>query len=160
MFKASAHPFCCPRRALICFYLGCFNVCLSSVWDKRNTEYHDSWLHLYRARSKITQLLIPTHAHFHWLKFIKKTSKKLLHVSVYDHHQGVIMSLPKSLLLKHSCMYAKRGGVAAYHIVRMESSTALARTRTPGTLLKYKPIQTIWYAATLPRLVYIQLWFK
>ena len=29
------------------------------------------WLHLYRARSKITQLLIPTHAHFHWLKFIK-----------------------------------------------------------------------------------------
>ena len=24
------------------------------------------------------------------------------------------MSLPKSLLLKHSCMYAKRGGVAAY----------------------------------------------
>jgi len=28
-------------------------------------------LQLYRARSKITQLLIPTHAHFHWLKFIK-----------------------------------------------------------------------------------------
>jgi hypothetical protein len=27
------------------------------------------------------------------------------------------MSLPKSLLLNHSCMYAKRGGVAAYHIV-------------------------------------------
>ena len=27
------------------------------------------------------------------------------------------MSLPKLLLLKHSCMYAKRGGVAAYHIV-------------------------------------------
>ena len=27
------------------------------------------------------------------------------------------MSLPKSLLLKHSCMYAKRGGVAAHHIV-------------------------------------------
>ena len=27
------------------------------------------------------------------------------------------MSLPKSLLLKHSCMYAKRGGVAAYHVV-------------------------------------------
>ena len=29
------------------------------------------WLHLYRACSKITQLLIPTHAHFHWLKFFK-----------------------------------------------------------------------------------------
>ena len=27
------------------------------------------------------------------------------------------MSLPKSLLLKHSCMYTKRGGVAAYHNV-------------------------------------------
>ena len=27
------------------------------------------------------------------------------------------MSLPKSLLFKHSCMYTKRGGVAAYHIV-------------------------------------------
>ena len=27
------------------------------------------------------------------------------------------MSLPKLLLLEHSCMYAKRGGVAAYHIV-------------------------------------------
>ena len=27
------------------------------------------------------------------------------------------MSLPKSLLFNHSCMYAKGGGVAAYHIV-------------------------------------------
>ena len=27
------------------------------------------------------------------------------------------MSLPKSVLLKHSCMYTKRGGVAAYHVV-------------------------------------------
>ena len=27
------------------------------------------------------------------------------------------MSLPKSLLLKQSCTYTKRGGVAAYHIV-------------------------------------------
>ena len=27
------------------------------------------------------------------------------------------MSLPKLLLLEHSCMYAKRGGVEAYHIV-------------------------------------------
>ena len=27
------------------------------------------------------------------------------------------MSLPKSLLFNHSCMYAKRGGVPAYHIV-------------------------------------------
>ena len=69
------------------------------------------------------------------------------------------MSLPKSLLFKHSSMYAKRGGVAAYHIVwiglclrsvpgmRVLASavddTALARTRTPGTLLKQKPIQSI-----------------
>ena len=42
------------------------------------------------------------------------------------------MSLPKLLLLEHSCMYAKRGGVAAYHIV-------------------YR------YAATPPRLAYVQL---
>jgi len=62
-------------------------------------------------------LLIPIHAHFHWLKFIKNILKKLQHVSVYDHHQGVTMSLPKSLSFNHSCMYAKRGGVAAYHIV-------------------------------------------
>ena len=27
------------------------------------------------------------------------------------------MSLPKSLLFNHSCVYAKRGGVAAYHVV-------------------------------------------
>ena len=27
------------------------------------------------------------------------------------------MSLPKLLLFNDSCMYAKRGGVAAYHIV-------------------------------------------
>ena len=41
-----------------------------------------------------TQLSIPTHAQLqrHRLKFIKKSSKKLLHVSVYDHLQGVIMS--------------------------------------------------------------------
>ena len=34
------------------------------------------------------------------------------------------------------------------------------RTTTPGTLLKHKPIQTTWYAATPPRLVYIQLWLN
>ena len=54
------------------------------------------------------------------------------------------MSLPKSLLLKHSSMYTKRGGVAAYHIVRIGLCLrsvpgvrvlASARTRTPGTLL-------------------------
>ena len=27
------------------------------------------------------------------------------------------MSFPKLILPKHSCMYAKRGGVTAYHIV-------------------------------------------
>jgi hypothetical protein len=70
------------------------------------------------------------------------------------------MSLPKLLFLEHSCMYTKRGGVAAYHIVwiglclrsvpglrvlasDVESSTALSKTLTPGTLLKHKPIQTI-----------------
>ena len=35
-------------------------------------------LYLYRARSKITQLLTPTHAQLqrHWLKFIKKNHLK------------------------------------------------------------------------------------
>ena len=52
-------------------------------------------LHLYRARNKITQLSIPTHAQLqrHRLKFIKNHLKKLLHVSVFDHLQGVTMSL-------------------------------------------------------------------
>ena len=41
--------------------------------------------------------------------------------------------------------------------LEVPSSKAEARTRTPGTLLKHKPIQTIWYAATPPRLAYVQL---
>ena len=46
-----------------------------------------------------TQLSIPTHAQLrHRLKFIKNHLKKLLHVSVYDHLQGVTMSSLKSLL--------------------------------------------------------------
>ena len=67
---------------------------------------------------------IPNHSIVHTntctlslVKIYLKHLKKLLHVSVYDHHQGVTMSLPKSLLFNHSCMYAKRGGVAACHIV-------------------------------------------
>ena len=38
------------------------------------------------------------------------------------------MSLSKSLLFNHSCMYAKRGGVAAYHIVWI----GLCFKRVPG----------------------------
>ena len=52
------------------------------------------------------------------------------------------MSLPKLLLLKHSCMYTKRGGVAAYHIVRIglcmssvPGVRVLARTRIPERLV-------------------------
>jgi len=62
-----------------------------------------------------TQLLTATNAQLHHrLKFIKKPFKKLLHISAYDHLQGVTISLLKSLLFKHSCMYTKCGGVAAY----------------------------------------------
>ena len=77
------------------------------------------WLYLCRARSKITQLLTPTHAQLqrHRLKFIKKPFKKLLHGSVSDHLQGVTISSLKPLLFKHSCMYTRCGGVAAYHVV-------------------------------------------
>ena len=68
------------------------------------------------TRGNVTKLLIPTHAQFHWLKFIKNILK-LQHVSVYDHRLGVTVFLPKLLLHEHSYMYANRGGVAAYHIV-------------------------------------------
>ena len=69
----------------------------------RNTDVHTLkpvLLYLYRARNKITQLSIPTHAQLQRqrLKFIKKPYKKLLHVSVFDHLQGVTMSSLKSLL--------------------------------------------------------------
>ena len=81
------------------------------------------------------------------------------------------MSLPKSLLFNHSCMYAKCGGVAAYHIVwfglclrsvpgvcvlvsAVDSTGKNTHTRM---LHKHKPIQTTRYAATPPHLVYVQL---
>jgi len=83
---------------------------------RRKTTLNLTWLYLYSARSKITQLLTTTHAQLqrHRLKFIKKKHLKLLHVSVYDHLQGVTISSLKSLLFKHSCMYTNCGGVAAY----------------------------------------------
>ena len=90
--------------------------------------------------------------------FIKKTFKKLLHVSVYDHLQGVTISSLKSLLFKHSCMYTRCGGVAAYHVciglclwsIRV---LVLARTHTLGrstSINRYKqhdtlPHHRIWY---------------
>jgi len=42
-----------------------------SVIQKDGLNFVRLCLDLYRARTKITQLLIPTHAHFHWLRFIK-----------------------------------------------------------------------------------------
>ena len=77
-------------------------------------------LHLYRARNKNTQLSIPTHLQLrHRLKFIKNHLKRLLHVSVFDHLQGVTMSSLKSLLLLTTvgCFYAKSGDVAACRVV-------------------------------------------
>ena len=57
-------------------------------------------LYLHRARNKVTQLSIPTHAQLqrHRLKFIRNHLKKLLHVSAHGHLQGVTMSSLKSLL--------------------------------------------------------------
>ena len=86
-------------------------------------------------------LLTPTHAQLH---FIKKPFKKRLHVSVYDHLQGVTISSLKSQLFKHSCMYTSCGDAAAYHVVCIDlclwsvrvcvflSVLALARTHTLG----------------------------
>ena len=74
--------------------------------------------YLHPARNTITRLTIPTHAQLrHRLKFIKNHLKKLLHVSVYDHLQGVPVSSLKSLLFDHSWMYAKRDDVAAFRVV-------------------------------------------
>ena len=87
--------------------------------SNKNTNKAKELLYLYRARNTITRLSIPTHAQLqrHRLKFIKNHLKKLLHVSVYDHLQGVTMSSLKSLLFDHSWMYAKRGDVAAFRVV-------------------------------------------
>ena len=53
------------------------------------------------------------------VKIYLKSSKKLLHVSVFDHLQGVTMSSLKSLLLLTTvgCFYAKSGDVAACRVV-------------------------------------------
>ena len=53
------------------------------------------------------------------VKIYLKSSKKLLHVSVLDHLQGVTMSSLKSLLLLATvgCLYAKSGDVAACRVV-------------------------------------------
>ena len=66
------------------------------IWQWNNLF----WRFADRARNRITQLSIPTHEQLqcHRLKFIKNHLKKLLHVSVYDHLQGVTMSSLKSLL--------------------------------------------------------------
>jgi hypothetical protein len=111
-------------------------------------------------------LLTPTHAQ---LYFIKEPFKKLLHVSVYDHLQGVTISSLKSQLFKHSCMYTSCGGVAAYHVVCIGlclwsvrvcvflPALCTGKNTHTRTLHKHKPIQTTRYAATPPHLVYIQL---
>ena len=71
-------------------------------------KYTGTLLYLYRARNKITQLSISTHAQLqcHRLKFIKNHLKKLLHVSVYDHLQGVYNVLAKItiILTTFGCM--------------------------------------------------------
>ena len=55
------------------------------------------------------------------VKIFLKSSNKLLHVSVFDHLQGVTMSSLKSLLLLTTagCFYAKSGDVAACRVVSL-----------------------------------------
>ena len=67
----------------------------------------ESLLYLYCARNKITQLSVPTRAQLrHRLKFIKNHLKKLLHVSVFDHLQGVNDVLAKiTIIIDHSWMF-------------------------------------------------------
>ena len=102
---------------------------------KLHLNYYYYYFFLYRARNKITQLSIPTHAQLQRhrlkfiknnlknslfrLKFIKNHLKKLLHVSVFDHLQGVTMSSLKSLLLLTTvgCFYAKSGDVEFLRLI-------------------------------------------
>ena len=53
------------------------------------------------------------------VKIYLKLSKKFLHVSAFDHLQGVTMFSLKSLLLLTTvgCFYAKSGDVAACRVV-------------------------------------------
>ena len=62
--------------------------------------------------------------------------------------------LPKSLLFNHSCMYAKRGGVAAYHIVWI----GLCLRSVPGVRVLASAVDVVHSTTTPPRLAYIQLW--
>ena len=100
--------------------------------------------HPVSTSTKATNLLTPTHAQIY---FIKKPFKKLLHVSVYDHLQGVVISSLKSQLFKHSCMYTRCGGVAAYHVVCIGLCLWSVR------VCVFLPV--LW--TTPPHLVYIQL---
>ena len=105
-------------------------------------------LYLYRARNKITQLSIPTHAQLqrHRLKFIKNHLKKFLHVSVFDHFQGVIMSSLKSLLLWPQL------DVFMLRVVMWQHVVFFVLGYTWRALFKYNPIQTTRHAATSPLL--------
>ena len=47
---------------------------------------------------------------------VERSILRVLASTVDDLH-GVTMSLLKSVLFKHSCMYTKCSGVAAYHVV-------------------------------------------
>ena len=84
-----------------------------------NTSLKFLLLYLYRARNKITQLSIPTHAQLqrHRLKFIKNHLK-----NSYMFRSSTIfgeMSSLKSLLLLATvgCFYAKSGDLAACRVV-------------------------------------------
>ena len=80
--------------------------CLNCVWSRNpNNEAAQArvWLllHATKTQTSVTRLLIPTHARFHWLKFIKNILKKTpTCFGLRPSHQGVIMSLLKSLLFK------------------------------------------------------------
>ena len=110
--------------ALNCTKGNVFQLCQATVLNQTvsgRQQNQVSLLYLYRARNKVTQLSIPTHAQLqrHRLKYIKNHLKKLLHVSVFDYLQGVTMSSLKSLLLLTTvgCFYAKSGDVAACRVV-------------------------------------------
>ena len=66
------------------------------------------------------------------------------------------MSLPKSLLFNHSRMYAKRGGVAAYHIIWI----GLCLRSVPGVRVLASPVddQRHYYLTTFVCILSVVVW--
>ena len=97
-----------PMYCHIFFLTLVYNPSLWNCFKCRGSKnfFLSSWtFHIAKASYSITQFVNTNTCTY----FTKKPFKKLLHVSVYDHLQGVTISSLKSQLFKHSCMYTRCG---------------------------------------------------